>query len=203
LKTFAHLWQYLTQLFLEWEILEIKDTNKTKTHIPCSATFSENRAVYETKSKNMVEPGRPQIAIWRRVACWIGKATRAQVYTRAQAPTLTHARARAHTHTEKQIILIAFPWQQWLYKNVSMLRYTYKVVQIWPGLFVCKQVTVCPGHIWTTLYIACLVSPSCEKTHVTLKLFLPCVSHYQWKWTHRTVFWRTCSKVHSSYSLLL
>jgi hypothetical protein len=29
----------------------------------------------------------------------------------------------------------------------------YKVVQIWPGLFVCKQVTVCPGHIWTTLYV--------------------------------------------------
>jgi hypothetical protein len=27
----------------------------------------------------------------------------------------------------------------------------YKVVQIWPGLFVCKQVTVCPDHIWTTL----------------------------------------------------
>jgi hypothetical protein len=29
----------------------------------------------------------------------------------------------------------------------------YKVVQIWPGLIVSKQVTVCPGHIWTTLYI--------------------------------------------------
>jgi hypothetical protein len=28
----------------------------------------------------------------------------------------------------------------------------YKVVQIRPGLFVCKQVTVCPGHIRTTLY---------------------------------------------------
>jgi hypothetical protein len=28
----------------------------------------------------------------------------------------------------------------------------YKVVQIWTGRFVCKQVTVCPGHIWTTLY---------------------------------------------------
>jgi hypothetical protein len=27
------------------------------------------------------------------------------------------------------------------------------VVQICPGLNVCKQVTVCPGHIWTTLYI--------------------------------------------------
>jgi hypothetical protein len=28
----------------------------------------------------------------------------------------------------------------------------YKVVQIWPGLFVCKHVTVCRGHTWTTLY---------------------------------------------------
>jgi hypothetical protein len=30
----------------------------------------------------------------------------------------------------------------------------YKVVQIWPRLTVCKLVTVCPGHIWTTLYIS-------------------------------------------------
>jgi hypothetical protein len=29
----------------------------------------------------------------------------------------------------------------------------YKVLQIWPGLIVCKLVTVCPGHIWTTLYL--------------------------------------------------
>jgi hypothetical protein len=29
----------------------------------------------------------------------------------------------------------------------------YKVAQIWPGLIVCKQVTVCPGHILTTLYL--------------------------------------------------
>jgi hypothetical protein len=33
----------------------------------------------------------------------------------------------------------------------------YKVVQIWPGLIVCKQVTVCPGYIWTTLYVAVCV----------------------------------------------
>ena len=30
----------------------------------------------------------------------------------------------------------------------------YNVVQIWPGLIVCKQVTVYPGNIWTTLYIS-------------------------------------------------
>jgi hypothetical protein len=34
----------------------------------------------------------------------------------------------------------------------------YKVVQIWPGLIVCKQVTVCPSHIWTTLYFRFLTS---------------------------------------------
>jgi hypothetical protein len=27
----------------------------------------------------------------------------------------------------------------------------YKAVQIWPGLFVCKQAAISPGHIWTTL----------------------------------------------------
>ena len=32
------------------------------------------------------------------------------------------------------------------------------VVQIWPGLTVCKQVTVCPGHIWTTLYFPKITS---------------------------------------------
>jgi hypothetical protein len=36
--------------------------------------------------------------------------------------------------------------------SAARLSVIYKVVQIWPGLFVCKQVTVCPGHIWTTLY---------------------------------------------------
>jgi hypothetical protein len=36
----------------------------------------------------------------------------------------------------------------------------YKVVQIWPGLILCKQVTICPGHIWTTLYINSLVYTS-------------------------------------------
>ena len=39
-------------------------------------------------------------------------------------------------------------------KKLGILYYIYKVVQIWPGLIVCKQVTVCPSHIWTTLYNA-------------------------------------------------
>jgi hypothetical protein len=42
---------------------------KIKTHILCSITFVKNRAVYEIKWKNIVEPGMQQMPIWRmRVA---------------------------------------------------------------------------------------------------------------------------------------
>ena len=37
-------------------MLQIKVVEKIQTYILCSATFSENRAVYEIMSKNMVEP---------------------------------------------------------------------------------------------------------------------------------------------------
>jgi len=39
--------------------------NAIKTHILCSTTFFENRAVYDMMWNNMVEPGRPQMAIKR------------------------------------------------------------------------------------------------------------------------------------------
>ena len=66
--------------------------------------FFENRALYETARKNIVERGRPQMTIWRvRVACWITTTT--------------------NKHSE-YVILIAFPQQQWLKKHVSLLRYT-------------------------------------------------------------------------------
>jgi hypothetical protein len=76
------------------------------THFVFSNFFiSENHAVYEIMWKNIVEPGRPQMAIWRmRIACWITKAT--------------------NTHS-KYVILIDFPLQQLLHEYASMLRYTY------------------------------------------------------------------------------
>jgi hypothetical protein len=55
--------------------------------------------------KNNVEPGMPQMTIWRmRIACSITKAT--------------------NTYSE-YVILTAFPLQQWLHKRASVLRYTY------------------------------------------------------------------------------
>ena len=67
----------------------------------------ENCAVYEKMWENGVEPGRPQMTVWRmRTSCWMTKVT--------------------HTHTHPQnVIFIAFPLAQWLYKRASLLRYTY------------------------------------------------------------------------------
>jgi hypothetical protein len=67
--------------------------------------FFENRAVYEIMWKNIVEPGRPQMTVWRmRIACFIPKAT--------------------NTHSAC-VILIVFPMQRWLQEGPLMLRYTY------------------------------------------------------------------------------
>jgi hypothetical protein len=76
-----------------------------ETHILCSILFSENRAVCEIMWKNILEPDRPQMAIWlKRIACWITKVTDTQ---------------------SEYITLTVFPLQQWLHERGSMLRYTY------------------------------------------------------------------------------
>ena len=65
----------------------------------------EHRAVCEIMWTDLVEPDRLQMTIWRtRTAYWI---TKARV-----------------THSE-YVILIAFPFKQWLHKRTSALRYTY------------------------------------------------------------------------------
>ena len=63
MKTYVHLWQYLAQFFLEWEMFQTEVLEKIKTRILCSVKFSENRAVYEIMWKNMVELDRPQMTI--------------------------------------------------------------------------------------------------------------------------------------------
>jgi hypothetical protein len=96
MMTFPHLWRYLAEFFLEWEMFQIQVAEKIKTHILCSVTIFRKSCRYEIMSKNVVEPERPHMTIWHmRVACWI----------RLQAGKHTHAR----TLTQKDVILIAFP----------------------------------------------------------------------------------------------
>jgi len=53
-------------------------------HFSYSVTFFENCAFYDIMWKIIVEPDRPQMAVWRlRIVCWMTKA------------------AHTHTHTHK------------------------------------------------------------------------------------------------------
>jgi hypothetical protein len=46
------------------------------THFIFNNFFLENRVICEMTWKNAVEPGRPQMTIWRmRIACWVQKVT--------------------------------------------------------------------------------------------------------------------------------
>ena len=77
MQTDIHFWSYLARFFLEWEMFQTKVVEKIKTHILGSVIFfSENRAIYEIMWENVVERGRPQMAIWcMRFACWVTKVT--------------------------------------------------------------------------------------------------------------------------------
>ena len=67
--------------------------------------FCHECAVCEIMWKNVVDPGRPRMTIWR-IACWIPKAT--------------------NTHSE-YVILISFPLRQWLHERASVSRTLYVI----------------------------------------------------------------------------
>jgi hypothetical protein len=82
----------------------LRENHNTHFTLNNFSFFLENRVVYEKMWKNTLEPGKPQMTIWRmRFARWIPKAT--------------------NTHSEYAII-IALPLQQWLHERASMLRYS-------------------------------------------------------------------------------
>ena len=72
--------------------------NKNTHFISNNFFFFENRVVYETVSKNVLEPDRSQMEIWLRVECWISKATCARPCTLPRPRARTHS--YIHTHTE-------------------------------------------------------------------------------------------------------
>ena len=75
-------------------------TENQNTHFVFSNFFPQNRTIYEIMWKNIVERGRPQMAIWRmRIACWKPKATDIQ---------------------SEYVIIIAFALQKWFRERASM-----------------------------------------------------------------------------------
>jgi hypothetical protein len=99
--------------FLEWEIIETKFVEETKTHILCSITFFLFRKsrLYEMMWKTLLEPERPQMTECQmHSAWWITKAT--------------------NTHRE-YIILITFPLQQWRHESQCTLSIHCLSVYCW------------------------------------------------------------------------
>ena len=67
---------YLAHFFLRLRNASNKSCAENQnTHFTFSNFFSKNRAIYEIMWKNLVQPVRPQMAIWRmRIACLIPNA---------------------------------------------------------------------------------------------------------------------------------
>ena len=64
------------------------------THFTFNNFFFRCHSIYETMWTNTIEPGRPQMTIWRMCfACWMTNST---------------------SKHSKHAVLIAFPRQQWL-----------------------------------------------------------------------------------------
>jgi hypothetical protein len=111
MKTVSHLWQYLTEFFLEWEIFQIKSIEKIKTHFMFSNFVS--KIVPFLRECGKIWWSQRSQKIWlMRVAWWISKATRAQAHASARAPTHTpphpptlppHKYTHTHTHTQRNI----------------------------------------------------------------------------------------------------
>jgi len=84
-------------------MFETKFVDKIKTRILFSITFVRKSCrLWDNVQKNIVEPGRPHMTIWRiRFACWITEAT----------DTLSEF-----------VIFISFHGQQCLRERASLLR---------------------------------------------------------------------------------
>jgi len=75
-----NIWQYLAQFSLEWKMFHAKHVEKIETHVFCSITFSEIRAVYEVMWKNIVERCRPQRAPKNDAYVWHARQLRLQTH---------------------------------------------------------------------------------------------------------------------------
>jgi hypothetical protein len=73
MKTSVHFLSYLTQFFLEWEMVRTKVVEKVKTQILYFLFYFIFliHALYEIMCKNIAEVDRPQMTIRRMWFCMI------------------------------------------------------------------------------------------------------------------------------------
>jgi hypothetical protein len=109
--TWRPLWIYMSQFFLEWEILQANVVEKIETQILCAVTLFPKPYRLWNNAKNSVELGGPRITKKQiHIACCITETT--------------------NTHSEL-VIIIMFPQQQWLHESLSMLSYMFITCLLW------------------------------------------------------------------------
>ena len=117
MKTFSHLWKYLAEFFLGWEMLQIEVVEKIKIHVLCSVAFFRESCrlwdIVETFGGTRGHKWRHNMAHTR---CMLDK----QDCTQARACTLPHT----HTHTQKYNTYCFFT-ATIIRASGSVLRYTY------------------------------------------------------------------------------
>jgi hypothetical protein len=80
MKTSTHLWSYLAQFYLTWDMFQTKGVEKIETRFmlnnsPPPPPPPANRAVWDN-AENIVDSDKVQMTVWGvRIACWIPKAT--------------------------------------------------------------------------------------------------------------------------------
>jgi hypothetical protein len=119
IKTCVHLWRYLAQSFLEWEMFQTKVVEKIKPHVLCSITPPPSP--------------RKECCLWDNVEkyCRAGQATDGNIIRRMRIACWIPKATNAHSEYE---IRIAFQQQQWLHERASMLCYNTL-----PVLFMCPS----------------------------------------------------------------
>jgi hypothetical protein len=125
-------WNVFTFMTIShWILLRIRNVldkscrEKENAHCISNNFFSDNRTVYEIMSKNMVETEGRQIT--SQYGAYALQAVWARLHARTRMHTPTHpgTHTRTHAQTNKYVILIAFPQQQWFREHASVLRSTY------------------------------------------------------------------------------
>jgi hypothetical protein len=111
--------------------ISCKVCRENQKNILYSITFFFRKScLFEIMCKNIVEPDRPQMTIWRmRFLCRIPKVT--------------------NSHSE-YVIITAFPMQQWLHERTAILCHTYiafivLTLSIYWHFFVMHRVSAFPG----------------------------------------------------------
>jgi hypothetical protein len=102
-----HLWSYLAQFFLEWEMFQTNVVEKMKMHYVFNNLFFRKLCRCDVTSKNIIGPDRQQMTIWRtRIACWIHKATNTHLECVILIPSPT---ATVDARTRLNVVICTLP----------------------------------------------------------------------------------------------